>query len=142
MWKSLISTLSSLYSDPLQLKKTEISEKIYEEVRTLNRKGSDYKELSVEIRDFLHKNASLQNFKMDFDKAYPNFLNELTDKHPKLTSNEQRLCAFIKLGLKSKEIAEITGVSHRAVDKARERLKKKLDPPTGLNVSDYLEKIN
>ena len=48
------------------------------------------------------------------------------EKFPNLTPNEQRLCAFLKLNMSTKDISELTGQTINAIEMARYRLRKKL----------------
>lgn len=68
----------------------------------------------------------LEEFKLRFEVTHQTFYNNLLQKHPELTSNERRLCAFLRLDMTTKEIATINGQSVRAIQMARIRLRKKL----------------
>ena len=66
-------------------------------------------------------------FKVQFDNLYPGFFQDIEAKHPNLTQNDLRLCAFLKLNLSSKEIAGLVKISPKSVEVARVRLRKKLN---------------
>jgi DNA-binding CsgD family transcriptional regulator len=55
-----------------------------------------------------------------------------------LTLNEQKLCAFLRLNLNTKDIANIMGISLRGVEVARYRLRKKLGLQRGQNLSKFI----
>jgi hypothetical protein len=42
---------------------------------------------------------------VQLEKLHPGFMNRLLVKHPRLTAREKKLCACLRLGLTSKEIA-------------------------------------
>jgi tetratricopeptide (TPR) repeat protein len=92
------------------------------------------------IRDLINKlnqqNSSdkWEEFSYYFEKVHPSFYHNLEEYYPDLTLKEKRLCAFLRLGLSSKEIAAITFVEVRSVESARNRLRKKL----GINQEDNL----
>ncbi len=66
----------------------------------------------------------------------------LQKKHPFITANESRLCAFVKIGLKSHEISSITNQSVHSIEVARTRLRKKLGlTNTRKTLSNYLLEI-
>ena len=46
--------------------------------------------------------------------------------HPKLTPNDLKLCAYLRLNLSSKEIAPLLNISVRSVEIKRYRLRKKM----------------
>ena len=50
----------------------------------------------------------------------------LNEEYPTITMKEMRLCALLRLGLSTKEIADITFKEVRSVESARNRLRKKL----------------
>ena len=55
------------------------------------------------------------------------FFQKLTEKYPDLTGQEMRLCAYLRINLTSKEIAQILFIQPTAVNKRRNRLRKKLE---------------
>ncbi len=65
-------------------------------------------------------------FEMRFQHVHNDFYNKLNELNPDLTTNERRLCAFLRLNMTTKEIASITGQSQRSIEVARTRLRKKL----------------
>lgn len=77
-------------------------------------------------------------FKTYFDSVHPSFFNNLSKSNPDLTPNELRLCAFLRMGLTTKEIASLTFREVRSVESARNRLRKKLDVPQEISLQSYL----
>ncbi|MCG6185814.1 7TM diverse intracellular signaling domain-containing protein [Maribellus maritimus] len=71
-------------------------------------------------------NNHWNEFESHFAAVHPHFYNALNKKYQNLTASENKLCAFIKMKLSSKEIALITGKSQQSVDVARSRLRKKM----------------
>lgn len=69
------------------------------------------------------------NLNLHFEKSDPAFFNKLTERHPNLTKNEVKHCAYIKMGLSAKDVSKLNNVSIRSVETARYRLKKKLIDP-------------
>lgn len=79
----------------------------------------------------IHKATSSANDWMQFEnlftKRFPDFVDALVAKYPKLTAHEKRLSSLIKLELSSKEIAGLLGISHHSVNVARYRMRKKME---------------
>ncbi len=75
------------------------------------------------------------------EKLYPGFLDRLQLKHPKLTPKEKKLCASLRLGLSSKEIAGLNNITPQSVEIARVRLRKKFNLKSGIRLSRYLELV-
>jgi len=65
-------------------------------------------------------------FEKRFVGIHANFFQNLFAAHPNLSSNERRLCAFLRLDMSTKEISSLTGQSVRAIELSRIRLRKKL----------------
>lgn len=66
-------------------------------------------------------------FEKYFNNIYDGFFDRLLLKYPDLTTNELKICAYIKLNLTSKEIAVLMNISPASVEMARHRLRKKLN---------------
>ena len=80
-------------------------------------------------------------FQEAFNNADKNFLKKVKDKHPSLTPNDLRLCAYLRLNLSSKEIAPLLNISPRSVEVKRYRLRKKMDLPHDSNLTNYILEI-
>jgi tetratricopeptide (TPR) repeat protein len=66
-------------------------------------------------------------FEIRFLQVHTAFYDRLMNRHPDLTVNERRLCAFLRLDMTTKEISRLTGQSVRAIGLARIRLRRKLN---------------
>ena len=83
-----------------------------------------------------------KEFEIRFKEVNGTFYDKLTKKHPDLTPNEMRLCAFLKLNMSTKEIASITNQSPASLNVARSRLRKKLNiVHTEANISQFLSEL-
>ena len=85
-------------------------------------------------------NDNWKEFELHFRKIHPRFYSILIKEHPSLTRNDIKLCAFIKLNLSTKQIAEINGKSQNTIDVARYRLRKKLGLQNG-NLTSFIAAI-
>lgn len=75
-----------------------------------------------------------EDFKFHFEKVHQGFFTRLKGKYPGLTAKDQRLCAYINLGLATRDIAGLINITPESAEIGRIRLRKKL----GLNRSDNL----
>ncbi|MFM1878269.1 MAG: hypothetical protein RLZZ241_1135 [Bacteroidota bacterium] len=66
-------------------------------------------------------------FESAFNNADQDFLQNVKKRHPDLTPNDLKLCAYLRLNLSSKEIAPLLNISLRSVEVKRYRLRKKMD---------------
>jgi DNA-binding CsgD family transcriptional regulator len=79
-----------------------------------------------------------EHFAQHFDKVHSDFVSRLKEKHSNLTGNELKLCAYLRMNLSSKEIAQLMNISLRGVEISRYRLRKKLGIATEVSLFDYL----
>lgn len=77
-------------------------------------------------------------FEEAFNNADKDFLKKIKEAHPKLTPNDLRLCAYLRLNLASKEIAPLLNISVRSVEVKRYRLRKKMDLPHESSLTTYI----
>ncbi len=82
-----------------------------------------------------------QEFEMRFAQVHQGFYNRLDKQFPDLTKTERKLCALLKLGMSSKEIAAITMTRCESVDTGRSRLRKKLGLTGDDNLFEFLNKL-
>ncbi len=80
-------------------------------------------------------------FTKHFDKVHSGFIVKLKEKHAKISNNELKLCAYLRMNLSTKEIAQLMNISVRGVEISRYRLRKKLNLATDTNLFDYLINI-
>jgi TusA-related sulfurtransferase len=81
-------------------------------------------------------------FEIRFKQVHSEFYDKLIQKFPNLSPNEQRLCAFLRLNMTSKEISELTGQRTGTLEIARSRLRKKLGiTNTQVNLVTFLSQI-
>lgn len=79
-----------------------------------------------------------EQFAKHFDTMHGDFLSLLKSKYPKLSHNELRLSAYLRMNLSTKEIAQLMNISVRGVEISRYRLRKKLQIPTEMNLFEFL----
>lgn len=65
-------------------------------------------------------------FILKFSEYYPDFYNNLRFNYSKLTLNDMKFIAYVKLKFSNKEIARYGNMSIRTVESKKYRLRKKL----------------
>ena len=78
-----------------------------------------------------------QEFRMRFEKIEPTFFDTLS-KSFKLSETDLRICALIKLNVTTQETANMLNITAESVNKARYRLKKKLNLPKELDLNTFI----
>ena len=101
----------------------------------------DIKKIARQIKGASDLDKSWNNFKLHFDEVHPDFFDEVGKQFPGLTNNEQRTCAYLRIGLGNKEIALLTNVESGSVRKALTRLKKKLGLPAEQDLREFIKSI-
>jgi tetratricopeptide (TPR) repeat protein len=66
-------------------------------------------------------------FETHFMQVHTDFYDRLNQLFPNLSSNEKKLCAFLRLNMSTKDISAITYQSVNSITVARSRLRKKLN---------------
>lgn len=103
--------------------------------------GSFSRKMVSMINQHIDPNINWKKFRVNFDEVHPGFFDKLQNTYPGLTANDLKLCAFLRVNLQSKEIAQIMNVSLSAVNKGRQRLRKNLDLPLQADLHEFLSRI-
>jgi DNA-binding CsgD family transcriptional regulator len=90
--------------------------------------------LQEQIDTALQSEKVLDRIDKEFDLVHNDFTKKLRADYPDLTSNEVKMCSYIKMNLSTKEIAPLMNMSMRGVETIRYRMRKKF----GLERSDSL----
>jgi tetratricopeptide (TPR) repeat protein len=91
--------------------------------------SADSKETIKKVARELQKSQEdeiWKEFSHRFKEVHGEFYDKLLQKFPTLTPNELKLCAFLRLNMSSKDIAELTGQRVSSLETARYRLRQKL----------------
>lgn len=91
------------------------------------------------INGTLNTNLNWEKFLVTFNEIYPTFFVHLNEKYPALTKNEQRLCAFLLMDMKTSEIANLMNISETSVSKNRNRLRKKLGLGSSADITAFFQ---
>ncbi|MFC2128231.1 helix-turn-helix transcriptional regulator, partial [Bacteroidota bacterium] len=89
----------------------------------------------------LNHTSDWEYFQEAFNNADKDFLKKVKEKHPSLTPNDLRLCAYLRLNLSSKEIAPLLNISHKSVEIKRYRLRKKMNLESKDNLIHHILEI-
>ena len=82
-----------------------------------------------------------EDFELRFNQVHSNFYKNLRKDFPGLSPSEQKLAAFLKLNMSTKEIATILHQSSKSIETSRNRLRKKLKiVNTNITLFDFLSK--
>ncbi len=96
------------------------------------------KKLIKEIDRNLAEDEGWEQFTKHFDQVHGDFLTNVKNDHPTLTPQEIKLCAYLRMNMSSKEIANLLNISVRGVEISRYRLRKKLNISRETNLVEYM----
>lgn len=126
-------------------KKTELTaryKKVWNEYKNypanVNEDRVDLIELD-ELVQFAFKNHA--GFTMKFKELFPLFTQKIEMLCHSLVTAEFEVIALLKLNLTTKEIAQVTGSSVRAIESKKYRIRKKLNVPSDVDMSMFLSKF-
>jgi DNA-binding CsgD family transcriptional regulator len=88
--------------------------------------------------DSISNNRDWKVFEESFNDLHEDFLKKLVYQFPKLTSKDLKLCAYIKTGYTSKDIAPLLGITVRGIEIQRYRLRKKMELAKDQSIFDFL----
>ena len=131
----------------IESRRNRVLEKMKEELGRL-RFGKDkcltkaqYDGLVSIIEDGETTQNDWEQFYNNFDLIHHAFFRTLSEKHPDLTSNDLRICAYLRLNMSTKELAEVMGISLKGAEAAKYRLRKKLGVDSSIPLNKYLSSI-
>lgn len=130
------------------IRKNEILLQIRDDIsRSAELIAEDKKEKSIrilqkiqrDIRENIEHDDHWTRFEENFDIVYEDYLKRLGEKYRMLTIGDKKLCAYLKMGLCSKDIAPLLNMSVHSVEMARYRLRKKMGLSREINLTDFLQ---
>ncbi|MBZ0241671.1 MAG: hypothetical protein K8F24_00520, partial [Bacteroidales bacterium] len=125
------------------IKKNETISQIIELLNTKQtRENSGYFRQIIRDLSNIQDDGLWDEFEIRYQQVHNKFYEQLQATSPNLTTNERRLCAFLRLNMTTKDIASITGQSIRSIEVARTRLRKKLDITNSeVSLVEYLNSL-
>ncbi len=93
------------------------------------------------IQENIEHDDDWQKFRTNFDLTYSDYLKRLSDRYPALTAGDLKLCAYLKMGLRSKDMAPLLNMTVRSVEMTRYRLRTKLSLDRDTNLADFLQRF-
>lgn len=144
--------------DELELREQElltyvisISQKnnLLHNVKEKAQKGDDLTEANKRLKKINHEiengynlNQQWEEFREKFEKIHQRFFNRLAEIASDLTNTDRRICAYLKLGLSSKQISNLQNVSVESVEVRRSQIRKKLQLSKEDNLSSYIQNLS
>jgi tetratricopeptide (TPR) repeat protein len=113
------------------MKKNEMLADLSEKLIKIEKEATspEVKDTIKKVANELQKNQEEEiwkEFSTRFKEVHGMFYDKLLERFPSLSPNELKLCAFLRLNMSSKDIAELTGQRVSSLETARYRLRQKL----------------
>ncbi len=113
------------------LVKLQFFKNLIEELESLSKNEKELKSalnlLLTKLKAQANVEEKLEILQKDLDRVNAEFYQRLTTQFPDLSKTERELCAYIKLNLSNKDIAELRKTSLNTINVLRSRLRKKLN---------------
>ncbi|MEM8896329.1 MAG: triple tyrosine motif-containing protein, partial [Bacteroidota bacterium] len=100
--------------------------------------GKELKRIAREIDKNISFDDDWKQFEIHFDQVHGDFSRRLKAAFPHLTNQDMKLCAYLKLNMTTKEIANMLNITVRGVELSRYRLRKKLELDRSVNLTDFI----
>lgn len=120
-----------------------LKEYIFSSNNTNKKEGlpSNVRDIVNKIERQFRESNDWVKFDFHFTKANPDFFEKLNNLHPNLNANDKRICAFIKMQMPTKQMAEFLGINVKSLEMTRYRLRKKLALKDRSDLNQYLNSL-
>ena len=123
------------------VKKNELLQQIKEELLAAREPEKNIRAVVKTIDRNIDEAETWELFRDAFENADRDFFKKVKQRHPELTPNDLKLCAYLRLNLSSKEIAPMLNISPRSVEVKRYRLRKKMGLERDTGLTEYILEI-
>ena len=122
--------------------RNELLTELQDNILRLQKQKSPSENIVKNISEKIKQAASREEaekvrFKEKFDESQREFIAGLHERHPSLSATECRICALLRSGFNTKEIAHLLSSSSRTIENHRATIRRKL----GLGREDNLNLI-
>ncbi len=133
-----------LVSSTLQLvNKNEVMSEIKKKINQYDFaiQENAYKDLIQLVNQNTDFDQNWKKISLEFEKTNPGFFDRIKGAYPDFSEQFIRLSAFLRMELSTKEIAQLMNVSVAAVNKNRQRLRKKLNLEPEADLTSFMKTI-
>lgn len=101
----------------------------------------DIKAIILKLKQQVESEVKIEKMQQDMEVVNSQFQEKLIIEYPQLTKTEREICSYIKLGLSSKEMAELRYSNVNAIDVTKARIRKKMNINSSNELSQKLSII-
>lgn len=93
------------------------------------------------VERYRRGSGTWNTFEQYLNSIFDGFFDRLSAQYPGLTNNDKKICAYIKLGMNTKEIASMMNIETSSAESARYRLRKNMGLKQDESLNDIIFKI-
>jgi len=97
--------------------------------------------LKKRIQSQIDDVADWEQFQIQFFSVYPDFVELIKEKYADLRTGDIKICCYLRMNMNTKEIARVSGLSVRAIENKRYRLRKKLKLETEVSLESFIASV-
>lgn len=127
-----------LTSNQIQVQLKENIIKKLEGIGSKDDMGKEINRLIFELKSQDETQEKISLLNENLDVVNNAFYQRLLAQHPGLSKSEKELCAYLRLNLSTKEIANLKNTSDNTINVAKTRLRKKLSLQSNAMLNNYL----
>ena len=126
--------------------KTKTEQELLNRLKSLRKKPNNdsqevVKELYLNISNLLQIDKRNDFEVLKESQVGADFMEKIKNVCPNLTTQELKICGYMRLSLTSKELASFIGSTPGAVRVAKSKIKQKLELPNNVKLDDYLKNL-
>lgn len=93
------------------------------------------------VKRMLDSDAQLDwdDFRYYFEQINDDYFDRVRERHPNITTNDEKIIAFTKIGLDNRQISQLLNVTQATVHTQRYRLRKKLKIDSEVDLRRYFD---
>jgi DNA-binding NarL/FixJ family response regulator len=96
------------------------------------------KEVTGTVKTAINDKQHWESFRLYFEKVHPGFFSSLRDRFSKLTLEDIKYCAYLKMQMSNREIANLLNINQESVRVHKYRLKKKMALTKEIDLQKYI----
>jgi len=112
-----------------------------QEIKCADKKSKKIVDVIIGEIDEKIRDDGWQRFELAFETVNKDFSKKLLQKYPAITASEIKLSIFIKLGMKTKDIATVLYKTPESIKVARHRLRQKLGLSSTQNLTTFFTSL-
>lgn len=140
-----VKTRELTTNEMMLIEKNRMLEELDKRIKSGRAQGEIDKQAAMELQSQINahvkREGEWQGFHVQFEQVHPGFYSKIKSVAPNLTEGELRLCAYIRTGLDTKQIALMLSQQPDSINKTRYRIRKKLPITTEDSLEDFLRSL-